>query len=66
MIFFDIETVSIFDKNVRKLNEDIYKIPKEKYEDKLNFMPEYNRIFCISVWYVKDWEIVTKTMKERW
>ena len=47
MIFFDIETVSIFDKNVRKLNEDIYKIPKEKYEDKLNFMPEYNRIFCI-------------------
>lgn len=63
MIFFDIETVSIFDKNVRKLNEDIYKIPKEKYEDKLNFMPEYNRIFCISVWYVKDWEIVTKTIQ---
>ncbi len=54
------------------MNEDIYKIQKEKYEDKLNFMPEYNRILCVSVYLClkprnsnkKQYKEIL--MKERW
>jgi len=37
---------------------------EEKYQDKLNFMPEYNKILCISCWYIHNdtWEIITKSI----
>lgn len=45
-IFFDIETISdwiILDKY------------KDKYWEKINFMPEFNKILTICVWYIQDW-----------
>lgn len=47
LVFFDIETI-----------RDISELPNlkdiERYQDKLNFMPEFNKIFCISVGYIAD------------
>lgn len=36
-------------ENIEKYRE--YRNLKEKYEDKLNFMPEFNKILTICVWY---------------
>ena len=44
IIFFDIETVSIYDKDNRNI-EDL----KDKYWDRLNFMPEFNKIITICI-----------------
>lgn len=47
LVFFDIETI-----------RDVSELPNEKdierYQDKINFMPEFNKIFCISVGYIAD------------
>lgn len=55
IIFADIEIVKDFEwckvENI------------EKYWDKINFMPEMNRILCIVVWTEKDWDIITKVLK---
>jgi len=69
ILFFDIETISIYSKDNRigmingkedftreqtkEERENIekyrYRNLKEKYEDKLNFMPEFNKILTICV-----------------
>lgn len=72
LIFFDIETISIFSKVERDLNEKLllseeffswFSDLKEKYGEKLSFMPEYNKILCISCWYIQaTWEIKTTSL----
>jgi len=60
ILFFDIETVSVLEKKMREKND--FSLIKEKYWDKLNFMPEYNRILCISVGFINNpWEITTRS-----
>lgn len=49
MIFFDIETVPE-ENGIDKENF------REKYAEKINFMPEFNKILTITVWTFKDWE----------
>jgi predicted PolB exonuclease-like 3'-5' exonuclease len=44
ILFFDIETISH-----SLISKDKY---QERYADKLNFMPEFNQAFCISVGYI--------------
>jgi hypothetical protein len=50
IIFFDIETISSFKKENR--NDSVKStelfLLKEKYQEKINFMPEFNKILCIS------------------
>lgn len=52
-------------KEKEKINyeSDIYDNVKEKYWEKLNFMPEFNRILCISYWRYINWELEIKTTK---
>lgn len=50
MIFFDIETISN------------WIVVPEKYTDKWNFMPEFNKILCISLWYILNWDYKIKTL----
>lgn len=47
IVFFDIETVR--DDTLTPNENDL-----ERYSDRINFMPEFNKIFCISVWYIAD------------
>lgn len=42
IVFFDIETVR--DDTLTPNENDL-----ERYSDRINFMPEFNKIFCISV-----------------
>lgn len=44
-MFFDIECIPQWEFTEKD---------KEKYEDKINFMPEFNKIFCISIWEIVD------------
>lgn len=80
MFFFDIETVSIL-KPVAKFNkekkiiwihesmnlqkEDIDKLEK-KYWDSLNFLPEFNKIICISIIEILPewWKVVTNLLEQ--
>lgn len=60
IIFFDIETISDF--SIKQREQKKFSLLKEKYEDKLNFMPEYNKILCISAWYINsNNEIIIKS-----
>lgn len=84
ILFFDIETISIYSKdnragmingkedftreqtkeereNLEKYRE--YRNLKEKYEDKLNFMPEFNKILTIAVWYQFQDKIQVKNLE---
>jgi len=59
IIFFDIETITD-EKSIE--NYDMWKMAV-KYWDKLNFMPEFKKIFTITVWtQTKEW-IVTKNLE---
>lgn len=49
IIFFDIETISIFNKDERTSEE--FSFLQEKYKENLNFMPEFNKILNIVCWY---------------
>lgn len=60
IIFFDIETISIFTKEEREQKE--FSFLQEKYWDKLNFMPEFNKILCISIWFkTTNWWVVSRS-----
>ena len=48
IIYFDIETIS----DGENINEFDHDKLFERYGEKLNFMPEFNRIFTIAVWTV--------------
>lgn len=61
ILFFDIETISIFSKKERK--QKSFLLLKEKYEDKLNFMPEFNKILTIAVWYQFQDKIQVKNLE---
>lgn len=84
ILFFDIETVSIYSKNNRtwmingkenftreQTKEEIKNIEKyreyislkEKYDDKLNFMPEFNKILTIAIWYQFQDKIKVKNLE---
>lgn len=54
MIFFDIETASVWDIPAKAL---------EKYGEKLNFMPEFNQIVSIAVWQKVGRKYVVKAIK---
>ena len=58
IIFFDIETASIYDKD----NRNMWDL-KDKYWDKLNFMPEFNKIITICVWYKVNWNLLIKNLE---
>lgn len=47
IIFFDIETIADY-------NEIYHVINQEKYWEKMDLMPEFNKIFCISCWYIEE------------
>lgn len=59
ILFFDIETISNFNKKERKQKSFLFL--QEKYWDKLNFMPEFNKILCISVGFMNDTEVITRS-----
>ncbi len=57
-------------KEQKKEDERIFEENKkfillqDKYWDKLNFMPEYNRVLCISIWFKNtDWWISSRTYR---
>ena len=55
ILFLDIETVS--DDTIDRWAY------LDRYAEKINFMPEFNRVFCISIWYEdSDWERKYKTL----
>lgn len=58
IIFFDIETASIYDKD----NRNIWDL-KDKHWDKLNFMPEFNKIITICIWYKENWNLIIKNLE---
>lgn len=61
ILFFDIETISSFNKRERKSKS--FLLLKEKYEDRLNFMPEFNKILTIAVWYQFQENIQVKNLE---
>jgi predicted PolB exonuclease-like 3'-5' exonuclease len=48
LLFFDIETVNSF----WLLDKDEIQAWKDKYPDRINFMPEFNKIITICVWKI--------------
>ena len=71
MIFFDIETIMDFDienytiiDGVRVHKETWELSPHGKYWEKMPFMPEFNKIFTITVWrFLKDWTREIKNLE---
>jgi hypothetical protein len=56
IIFFDIETISSFKKENRddSIKSTEFFLLKEKYQEKLNFIPEFNKILCISIGFINN------------
>jgi len=56
IIFFDIETIK--DDSLKNFDK-----MQEKFWDKINFMPEFNKILCISVWRIEKWNAIGSVVK---
>lgn len=75
ILFIDIEVASSFSNWERLLKEnevadettqdwhERYEKLREKYWEKMNFMPEYNKILTLVVWVEVNWEIKTNILK---
>lgn len=75
IIFFDIEIVSIYEQIERDLKKNLmlkenyfswFNLLKEKYGDKLSFMPEFNKIITITVWTCDSFWKVVKIKNLEW
>lgn len=63
IIYFDIETV--WERiSEWELETEFLSKASEKYWERINFMPEFNKIFTITCWtIIKDWEVVIKNLE---
>jgi len=62
MIFLDIETISTKNEEL-KYNKEKKDAASERYWERINFMPEFNKIFTICLWTVQEWKPFIKNLE---